>query len=496
MKRSFLEQAFEPHRRIWRGEDGSEVLIAKQIGIHGLRRGGLVVRLDPRIARHSRASRFLLEDLGSALQLGHPHLASVVDLGQDDYGYYVVHEAMRGDLLQCFLDRREGQPTILVEDTVLIARQILEALRHAHRFIDDGGVPRHLAHGALGPHRILLSPEGTASVFGFGWSRAERCVAAEWEEAPPYFRFLAPEVLRGEPADARSDIYGLSAIFYELAVGPLFGPKINADDLVHGGPRTPTPPTFARTDFPADLETLIMRGLEWEPNDRFDSAEQMVEALERLAFDQGMRLSSLRLSQFFVGRLGMGETAAADMQSPNSEDLNDDEILGDELNFDRSDLFNKTEAAAPKIDTQVIKADQVEDVEELSSEALLEDEEATGRTLAPVADEIELDVDEIDFDVSLPEPLAALGPEPASEVIKEGRRTSPFLDYSDDDGDFELSDAIASVSAELEALQANAGHPIAFTEPAAFMQLGASPAGPAHGDEVQRAWSYLDKVLK
>jgi hypothetical protein len=144
-----------------------------------------------------------------------------------------------------------------------------------------------------------------------------------------------------------------------------------------------------------------------------------------------------------------------------------------------------------KIDTQVIKADQVEEVEELSSDALVEDEEATGQTLAPVADEIELDVDEIDFDVALPEPLAAV----SVDSLPEGRRTSPFLDYRDED-DLELDDAIASVSAELEAADSDAGFSPSFREPDSFMQLGAVAPGPPQGDDMGRLWADLSKELK
>ena len=235
--------------------------------------------LLPSLARSLGAERFLRE-IRTAARLQHPHVLSVHDSGRvpasagDDGQLWFTMPYVEGETLRRRL-QREGQ--LPLADALRIAREVADGLDFAHR--------HGVVHRDIKPENILLS-EGHALVADFGISRA--LVGDEGGEAltetgvsvgtPAY---MSPEQASGQPVDARTDVYALGAVLYEMLAGepPFTGPTPQA--VIAKRFHTDAVPLRAvRPAVPEQVEHAVARALARVPADRFASAAELARALQ------------------------------------------------------------------------------------------------------------------------------------------------------------------------------------------------------------------------
>jgi eukaryotic-like serine/threonine-protein kinase len=250
--------------------------------------GGMATVYLAHDLRHERdvAIKVLHPDLGAALggerflseirttaRLQHPHILPLLDSGEADGLLYYVMPLVTGETLRARLDREQQLP---VTDAVLIAREVADALSHAHVL----GV----IHRDIKPENILLQG-GHALVADFGIALAvqsaggQRMTQTGLSLGTP--QYMSPEQAMGERAiDARSDIYALGAVAYEMLAGeaPFTGPSVQAivARLITEEPR---PLTAQRKAVPEHVEAAVLRALEKLPADRFATAAEFAAAL-------------------------------------------------------------------------------------------------------------------------------------------------------------------------------------------------------------------------
>jgi len=222
----------------------------------------------------------LLKEARLASALNHPNVCTIYEAGDADGQAYLAMELVRGRPLGAMIPR-DGLPTQSVLD---YGAQIADALEHAHA---EGVVHRDLKAA-----NVVVTGEGRAKVLDFGLAQRVPIAGADATDAatlsqsgsiagtPPY---LSPEVLRGEPADARSDIWALGILLYQMASGGMpfrgeTGPALSAAIL-----KDPAPPLPARV--PAGLRSVIARCLEKDPARRYRNAGEVRAALETLRSD-------------------------------------------------------------------------------------------------------------------------------------------------------------------------------------------------------------------
>ena len=249
------------------GQGGmSTVYLARDLK-HG--RDVAVKVLHPRLTSALGADRFLRE-IAIVAQLQHPHIVPLYDSGRaDDSLYYVMpYEAglsLRGRLA------RDGP--FAPEDVVLIIRDVCDALAHAHE--------RGIVHRDIKPDNVLLSGRH-AMVADFGVAKAATDAATGIALGTP--AYMAPEQIEAKPnIDQRADIYSVGVLGYELLAGrvPFAG---NREEIVSGHlSKAPTPVTALRPDTPEPLAELVMKCLEKNPADRWQSADEMLRRLDDLA---------------------------------------------------------------------------------------------------------------------------------------------------------------------------------------------------------------------
>jgi serine/threonine-protein kinase len=245
-----------------------------------LERNVAVKRLEPSLNEDPR-TRARFDREGRALaQLSHPNLVTLIDRGSTDKEEYLVFEYVEGRSLK----ELTRESPLSTEDAGSIAGQVAEGLAAAHL--------AGIIHRDVKPQNILIDRQGHAKVSDFGiatgpdWTRVTRAGSIIGSA-----RYMSPEQIRSKPVDARSDIYSLGVVMYEMLAGhpPFDGtnmPEIARQHLNN------TPPSLseARPGLPEGLERVVMRCLEKLPEDRFSSMDELLGALVGLGLHSPQRV--------------------------------------------------------------------------------------------------------------------------------------------------------------------------------------------------------------
>ena len=243
------------------------------------------------MASDTRMRLRFAQEASAACRLNHPNVVTVVDFGKSDRGLlYLVMDYVEGETL-CQLIEREAP---LAERRVIeLSRQLCDGLAHAHA----NGV----VHRDFKPDNVVLEPrEGASAVprildFGLAITSNEdvfdgRLTQHGWVVGTP--AYLSPEQARDEEVDHRVDLYSLGVVMYEMLAGvpPFDG---NAMEVAHRNMLEPPPPIRTRNPLASvsvELERVVRRLLEKDPDDRFQTAEEVIAALDHIdeTFDYGI----------------------------------------------------------------------------------------------------------------------------------------------------------------------------------------------------------------
>jgi serine/threonine-protein kinase len=222
-------------------------------------------------------SRFRRE-AQSAASLNHPMIVAVYDTGQDNGVTpplpYIVMEYIRGKTLRDVL-QNEGR--ITSQRASEIVADVCSALEYSHR--------AGIIHRDIKPGNVMLTPEGAVKVMDFGIARAVAATTSTVTATAAVMgtaQYLSPEQARGENVDARSDLYSAGVLFYELLTGrpPFTGDSPVAIAYQHVR-EDPAPPSTLEPDLPADLDAVVLKALAKNPDNRYQSAQEMREDIER-----------------------------------------------------------------------------------------------------------------------------------------------------------------------------------------------------------------------
>ncbi|WP_281167311.1 Stk1 family PASTA domain-containing Ser/Thr kinase [Microbacterium indicum] len=239
-------------------------------------------------------TRFRLE-AQAASRMSHPSIVRVYDAGEDleDDGFggtthtpFIVMELVRGTLLKDVLN--DG--AVGADDAARYVDGILEALEYSHR----AGV----VHRDIKPGNVMITDAGQVKVMDFGIARAVSDTSSTVAETTTILgtaAYFSPEQAKGDPVDARADLYSTGIVLYELLTGqvPFRGDSPVAVAYQHVR-EAPVAPSQTNPDSPAQLDPIVLRALAKDPNQRFSNAASFREALDR-ALD-GKRLSERQLA--------------------------------------------------------------------------------------------------------------------------------------------------------------------------------------------------------
>ena len=235
--------------------------------------------LDDRHAADEQFVERFRREAKNAASLSHPNIVAIYDRGEAEGTYYIAMEYLDGRTLKELIVRF-GTPPVKI--AIGYTRQVLSALAFAHKY--------GLVHRDIKPHNVLVDSGGHVKVTDFGIARSESSQMTEAGSIIGTAQYLSPEQARGAPVDKRSDIYSVGVLLYELLTG---GVPFTGDTPVEIAMKhlsaVPEPPSKKRAEVPRGLDLAVVRALAKDPEDRFQSAEEMDAELARI--EQGFRVS-------------------------------------------------------------------------------------------------------------------------------------------------------------------------------------------------------------
>jgi eukaryotic-like serine/threonine-protein kinase len=260
----------------------AEVYRAQRLGPGGFAKQVAVKRVLPDLGRDSTFLQMFLDEARLQAQLSSPGLVQVFDFGQEAGTYYLVMEYVDGvDLAALLHTVGPLEPALAVH----LGRQLSAALADVHRAVGTDGLPLGIVHRDVTPGNVLCGRDGHVKLGDFGVAKARaRSVRTERGAVKGKLAYLAPEQVRGDEVDARTDLYALGLVLFEALTGTRYLDAPGEPELwrLAGAPTFRAPSTLAPR-VPATLDEVLRRALQPAPEQRFPSAALLEEALAAVA---------------------------------------------------------------------------------------------------------------------------------------------------------------------------------------------------------------------
>jgi serine/threonine-protein kinase len=244
-----------------------------------------------------------------ALGLRHPNICHVYRFGIERGHYFIAMELVQGvtvlDLLVAAAKNGKSIPPALAAKIVSV---VAEALHSAHVAKDERGRPLKVVHQDVSPHNVMIAHDGTVKLLDFGVAQtAQEKAPAEASKEPSHttirgkFAYLSPEQCTGSKVDARSDVFSLGIVLYELLTGKRLYKRGNSYETLQAIVADPLP---SLEGVPAPLVPVLQKALAKAPRDRFQTAEEMQEAIEEGLAQRKSPMTSGRIAQAVAEILG------------------------------------------------------------------------------------------------------------------------------------------------------------------------------------------------
>lgn len=237
---------------------------------HRLNRYDAVKIMRDETAANTELRRRFRAESQAVAMLSHPNIVSVYDVSHSDDVEYIVMELIDGITLKQYLQKKSVlDPSEVLDFTI----QTAKALEHAHS--------KGIIHRDIKPQNIMLLKDGMIKVADFGIASLENTIEENNGETVGSVHYIAPEQARGEAPDARSDIYSLGIVMYEMLTGKL--PYVGNSDVEVAVKHMNTDPVTLRDivpSIPEELERICLKAMNSNIDERYQSASEMLADLE------------------------------------------------------------------------------------------------------------------------------------------------------------------------------------------------------------------------
>ena len=224
----------------------------------------------------------------AASALNHPNICTIYEIGEHEGRAFIAMEIIEGKTLA----EKVKEGPLPIEEVLANSRQIAEALEEAHE--------HNIVHRDLKPANVMVTPKGRLKILDFGLAKLVRKLESDAPTSESLLvtrtgavmgtvPYMAPEQLRGEPVDARTDLYALGELMYEMATGQRPFPETQTSQLISAIlTRPPRRPSELNPQIPQEFEAITLKAMEKDPANRYQSARELM-------VDLGPQDSALRL---------------------------------------------------------------------------------------------------------------------------------------------------------------------------------------------------------
>lgn len=281
----------------------AEVFRAESAGLEGFKKKVAIKRVLPHLAGKTEFIGMFLDEARLSAHLGHSNCVQVFDIGQGDNTFFIVMEMVDGaDLKGVISHRRDRGQTIPVEEAVLICVRICEGLAYAHELKDDRGQPLNIVHRDMSPPNVLMTRYGEVKIADFGLAKAN----SQLENSQPgiikgKFGYLSPEAAKGHSVDARTDVFAVGIILWEMLSGRrLFQGKTDLETVKQVQRAEVLDIRQVNPHVPESVVQVLNKALAGDPDRRYLSARALGDDLNQVLFRLPRAVSSFDIAQLVL----------------------------------------------------------------------------------------------------------------------------------------------------------------------------------------------------
>jgi len=289
------------------GQGGmGRLYVAEQEGIEGFAKIVAVKQILPHLADSPEFRNMFLTEARIAARLEHPNIVATHELGEVDGIYYIAMEYLPGEDLAAVLARCRDAGPMPVEIAAAVAHQASIGLHYAHETHASDNRLSGLVHRDVNPSNIFLTYYGMVKLLDFGVVKGGTTSATSPGLFKGKYGYCAPEQLDSDAIDRRTDVFCVGIVLWECLTGRrLFVGNTDAAiiDAVRSG--TIEAPSAFRPDVPAELDQLTMRALARRPANRFQSAFELSEALDRFLANRPRKQTSSTIGRWLETLFGV-----------------------------------------------------------------------------------------------------------------------------------------------------------------------------------------------
>ncbi len=331
----------------------AEVFVAESAGLEGFKKRVAIKRVLPHLSQKKRFIQMFLDEARLCATLSHSNCVQVFDIGIGDNAYFIVMEYVDGADLKGVVEflKKDGKPFPLAA-AVLICERICEGLAYAHEAAASDGKPLHIVHRDMSPPNVLITRHGEVKIVDFGLAKAtSQLEKSEAGIIKGKFGYLSPEAAMGEEVDARTDIFAVGIILWELLAGRrLFLGETDFQTVKQVQSAQIPPISSIRPDVPKALEPILAKALARDKAGRYGSARALAKDLTEFLYKQGKPVSAFEVADLVQGAMRLRQTTAPEkgslIESLIAEALFEFRSLEDEGD-DKSGISNPTEHDQP-----------------------------------------------------------------------------------------------------------------------------------------------------
>ncbi|MBR56638.1 MAG: hypothetical protein CMH54_01125 [Myxococcales bacterium] len=305
----------------------AEIYRANLVSMKGFEKEVAIKKVLPNLTRNRRFVSMFLDEARLCMNLTHPNIVPVFDVGRSGDAYFIVMEFVNGTnlkrLFRKFSERGQSMPLHLAAFTVA---EILKGLAYAHESTDASGDPLNIVHRDVSPPNILISQNGYVKLTDFGLAKAStQLLATDPGMVKGKFSYLAPETVSGNAPDHRTDIFSAGIILWELLSGRrLFVGRTHVETVEAVRNCNVVPISQLNSEIDPEFEEILNKALHMSPEERYQSAREFGDAITSYLFSHGLKVTNFDMAEFLTS---LGETTPIEIDDEQIATLIEDELL-------------------------------------------------------------------------------------------------------------------------------------------------------------------------